>query len=149
MNWLFAQHASIAQSRQFSTMFCIYLHIFRPYIYGFTCHPSFNPIQQLGYAVQQLTYGLYWLTYISSLCMGLLLIPPPSFYSIQVVFAGMMVSSGIWGKICDKYGRKVELLLCSSFTFYYGVLSALSPNWVWMLILRGLVGFGIGGVPQS
>lgn len=39
--------------------------------------------------------------------------------------------------------------MCSLFTFYFGVLSAASPNFIWMLILRGLVGFGIGGVPQS
>ncbi len=25
----------------------------------------------------------------------------------QIVFAGMMLSSAIWGKLCDKYGRKV------------------------------------------
>jgi len=42
-----------------------------------------------------------------------------------------------------------ELLLCSMFTFYFGLLSAFSPNYVWILILRGIVGFGIGGVPQS
>ena len=42
-----------------------------------------------------------------------------------------------------------ELILCSMFTFYYGILSALAPNYIWLLILRGLVGFGIGGVPQS
>ena len=24
----------------------------------------------------------------------------------QVVFCGMMSSSGLWGSICDKYGRK-------------------------------------------
>lgn len=66
-----------------------------------------------------------------------------------VVFAGMMMSSGFWGTICDKYGRKWELILCSTFTFYYGLLSAFSPNYIWMLILRGLVGVGIGGVPQS
>ena len=39
--------------------------------------------------------------------------------------------------------------MCSLFTFYYGVLSAMAPNYIWLLILRGLVGFGIGGVPQS
>ncbi|KAK2155568.1 hypothetical protein LSH36_236g00000 [Paralvinella palmiformis] len=66
-----------------------------------------------------------------------------------VVFAGMMVSSSLWGTVCDKYGRKAELILCSMFTFYYGILSALAPNYIWLLILRGLVGFGIGGVPQS
>ncbi|XP_055958029.1 synaptic vesicle 2-related protein isoform X1 [Patella vulgata] len=66
-----------------------------------------------------------------------------------VVFCGMMLSSSLWGSICDKYGRKKELILCSVFTCYFGILSAFSPNFYWMLILRGLVGFGIGGAPQS
>ncbi|XP_064612185.1 synaptic vesicle 2-related protein-like [Liolophura sinensis] len=66
-----------------------------------------------------------------------------------VVFAGMMVSSGLWGSICDKYGRKAELIMSSAFTFYFGILSAFSPTFIWMLILRGLVGFGIGGAPQA
>lgn len=35
------------------------------------------------------------------------------------------------------------------FTFYFGALSALAPVFIWLLILRGLVGFGIGGAPQS
>nr|KAG5696862.1 hypothetical protein BaRGS_035272 [Batillaria attramentaria] len=66
-----------------------------------------------------------------------------------VVFAGMMSSSGIWGSICDKYGRKTELILCSLVTFYFGILSAFAPSYLWLLILRGLVGFGIGGAPQA
>ncbi|XP_041377819.1 synaptic vesicle 2-related protein-like [Gigantopelta aegis] len=66
-----------------------------------------------------------------------------------VVFLGMMTSSSIWGTICDKYGRRVALVLCSLFTFYYGILSAASPSYIWILILRGLVGFGIGGAPQA
>ncbi|XP_076108218.1 synaptic vesicle 2-related protein-like [Mytilus galloprovincialis] len=66
-----------------------------------------------------------------------------------VVFAGMMCSSSLWGSISDKYGRKAELILCSVFTCYFGILSAFSPNFAWLLILRGLVGFGIGGAPQS
>lgn len=35
------------------------------------------------------------------------------------------------------------------FTFYFGALSSFAPVFVWLLILRGLVGFGIGGSPQS
>ncbi|KAJ8312585.1 hypothetical protein KUTeg_009958 [Tegillarca granosa] len=66
-----------------------------------------------------------------------------------VVFAGMMFSSGFWGSVCDKYGRRTELILCSVFTCYFGILSAFSPNFIWILILRGCVGFGIGGAPQS
>ncbi|KAL4223272.1 hypothetical protein ACF0H5_016744 [Mactra antiquata] len=66
-----------------------------------------------------------------------------------IVFCGMMCSSSIWGSMCDKYGRKSELILCSVFTCYFGFLSAFAPNFIWLLILRGLVGFGIGGAPQS
>lgn len=66
-----------------------------------------------------------------------------------VVFMGMMLSGAIWGKLCDLYGRKTCLVLCTLFTFYFGALSALSPIFVWILILRGLVGFGIGGAPQA
>ena len=42
-----------------------------------------------------------------------------------------------------------ELIMCSLVTFYFGVLSAFSPSFLWLLILRGLVGFGIGGAPQA
>lgn len=66
-----------------------------------------------------------------------------------MVFIGMMLSSSMWGNICDTYGRKVGLILCVAWTFYMGFLSSFSPNLIWLLILRGLVGFGVGGVPQS
>ena len=66
-----------------------------------------------------------------------------------VVFIGMMISSSMWGNICDRYGRKTGLILCVVWTFYVGVLSSFSPNLTWILLLRGLVGFGVGGVPQS
>ena len=34
----------------------------------------------------------------------------------QMVFAGMMCSSSIWGSISDKYGRKAVSYVC--FTFF-------------------------------
>lgn len=42
-------------------------------------------------------------------------------------------------------GLKISVL----WTLYYGVLSGFAPVYSWILVLRGLVGFGIGGVPQS
>ena len=66
-----------------------------------------------------------------------------------VVFIGMMLSSSMWGNVCDSYGRKSGLILCVAWTFYMGLLSAFAPNLIWLLLLRGLVGFGVGGVPQS
>jgi MFS family permease len=65
------------------------------------------------------------------------------------VFCGMGLSSPFWGKLCDTYGRKTSLILSTFFLFYFGALSTFSPIFIWLLILRGLVGFGIGGAPQS
>lgn len=66
-----------------------------------------------------------------------------------IVFLGMMISSTFWGNLSDKYGRKTALTLCAYLLFWYGLLSALAPNFTWLLVLRGLVGFAIGCVPQS
>ncbi|KAG8521227.1 Synaptic vesicle 2-related protein [Galemys pyrenaicus] len=66
-----------------------------------------------------------------------------------VVFVGMMSSSTLWGNISDQYGRKTGLKISVLWTLYYGILSAFAPVYSWILVLRGLVGFGIGGVPQS
>ncbi|XP_058473459.1 synaptic vesicle 2-related protein [Solea solea] len=67
----------------------------------------------------------------------------------SVVFVGMGLSSSAWGNLSDKYGRKTGLLICMSWTLYYGLLSAFTPVYGWLLVLRGLVGFGIGGAPQA
>lgn len=66
-----------------------------------------------------------------------------------VVFMGMMLSLPFWGFFSDKFGRKTALTLCSVLLFYFGILSSMSPNYTWLLILRGLVGFAIGCSPQS
>uniref|UniRef100_A0A0K0G002 Putative transporter (inferred by orthology to a C. elegans protein) n=1 Tax=Strongyloides venezuelensis TaxID=75913 RepID=A0A0K0G002_STRVS len=65
-----------------------------------------------------------------------------------VVFSGMFLSATIWGKICDRYGRKTGLLWSSLFTFTFGALSSLAPNIQVFLLLRGLTGIGVGGLPQ-
>ncbi|XP_072388287.1 synaptic vesicle 2-related protein isoform X1 [Diabrotica undecimpunctata] len=66
-----------------------------------------------------------------------------------VVFLGMMLSSTFWGNLSDRYGRKHALTLCAILLFYYGLLSAAAPSFMWILLLRGLVGFAIGCTPQS
>ncbi|XP_056639219.1 synaptic vesicle 2-related protein [Diorhabda carinulata] len=66
-----------------------------------------------------------------------------------VVFLGMMLSSTFWGNLSDRYGRKHALTLCAILLFYYGLLSSIAPSFMWILLLRGLVGFAIGCTPQS
>jgi len=66
-----------------------------------------------------------------------------------IVFCGMMISAPIWGKLSDFYGRKVCIILSALFLFYFGVLSVAAPTLIWLLVLRGLVGFGIGAIPQN
>lgn len=66
-----------------------------------------------------------------------------------VVFLGMMLSSTFWGQLSDRYGRKPALTLCGVLLFLYGLLSSVAPSFGWLLLLRGLVGFAIGCVPQS
>jgi MFS family permease len=66
-----------------------------------------------------------------------------------MVFCGMLLSSSIWGKISDKYGRRVCLFLCTAFTFVFGFASSFSPSFIWILVFRALGGFGIGGAPQA
>uniref|UniRef100_A0A914EPS9 Major facilitator superfamily (MFS) profile domain-containing protein n=1 Tax=Acrobeloides nanus TaxID=290746 RepID=A0A914EPS9_9BILA len=65
------------------------------------------------------------------------------------VFSGMMLSSTVWGKICDRFGRRTGLMCAALLTFAMGALSSLSPSFKVLLLLRGLTGIGIGGVPQS
>ncbi|XP_071789643.1 synaptic vesicle 2-related protein-like isoform X2 [Asterias amurensis] len=66
-----------------------------------------------------------------------------------IVFVGYLISSPLWGKFCDKFGRKTGLICCSSVILYFGLLSAATPNYMWLLIMRGMVGFGIGGASQT
>jgi MFS family permease/Cu/Zn superoxide dismutase len=65
------------------------------------------------------------------------------------VGVGMLFGSVTWGIVADTYGRRFGFLAVAAFTFVFGVLSALSPSYGAIVILRGLVGFGIGGVPVA
>lgn len=103
--------------------------------------------------------GLFWMA--DSMEMTILSILSPALHcewhisqyqqalTTTIVFMGMMLSSTFWGNLSDRYGRKVALSMCGVLLFYYGMLSSIAPNFLWLLFLRGLVGFAIGCVPQS
>lgn len=62
---------------------------------------------------------------------------------------GMLSGSTLWGLFADARGRRTGFIFSTLFTFLAGLGSAIAPNYILLLIARGLVGFGIGGVPVS
>lgn len=66
-----------------------------------------------------------------------------------VVFLGMGVSAPLLGIFGDKYGRKTTLILVTVVIGYFGLLATGSPSYPWLLFLRGVVGCGMGGSPNS
>ncbi|KAL7140599.1 hypothetical protein ABFS83_09G129800 [Erythranthe nasuta] len=65
----------------------------------------------------------------------------------SIVFAGMLVGAYSWGIVSDIYGRRKGFLITATVTAGAGFLSAFSPNLTSLVILRGLVGVGLGGGP--
>ncbi|CAM8951218.1 unnamed protein product [Rhodiola kirilowii] len=65
----------------------------------------------------------------------------------SVVFAGMLVGAYSWGILADKYGRRSGFLITAVVTSIAGFLSAFSPNYVSLIVVRCFVGVGLGGGP--
>lgn len=66
-----------------------------------------------------------------------------------VVGIGMLVGGTFWGIVADRYGRRLSFIVSTAFLSGMGLASALSPNYNAILLIRGLAGFGVGGVPVS
>lgn len=67
----------------------------------------------------------------------------------SVVFIGMFSGSHLWGSWADKFGRYPVSVMAAAWIAYFGILTAFSPSYIWLLVLRGLVGLGFGGAVQS
>ncbi|KAL6575296.1 hypothetical protein OROMI_012581 [Orobanche minor] len=63
-----------------------------------------------------------------------------------VVFAGMFFGAFLWGVISDSYGRKKGILGVAIVAAGAGLLSAFSPNYISLIILRCVAGVGLGGM---
>jgi putative MFS transporter len=61
------------------------------------------------------------------------------------IFVGMLLGALFWGTITDYVGRKIGFQLTVLIDSIFGFLSALSPGYVWLLVLRAITGFGVGG----
>ncbi len=61
------------------------------------------------------------------------------------IFIGMLAGAWFWGMISDRIGRKMGFELTVLIDSIFGFLSALSPGYIWLVVLRALTGFGVGG----
>ncbi|CAM6017667.1 unnamed protein product [Sphagnum balticum] len=65
----------------------------------------------------------------------------------SVVFAGVFLGAYAWGIVSDIHGRRLGFIATALFTFLFGMLSAWSPDYWFLLASRAFVGFGLGGAP--
>lgn len=63
----------------------------------------------------------------------------------SAVFLGLCLGSYVWGFLSDLKGRRLGFLATAIFTFFFGLLSAWSPYYWFLLLSRTFVGFGLGG----
>ncbi|CAM6095034.1 unnamed protein product [Calypogeia fissa] len=63
----------------------------------------------------------------------------------SAVFVGVLLGSYCWGILSDNRGRRYAFLATALFTTVFGLLSAWSPAFWFLLLSRAFVGFGLGG----
>ena len=61
------------------------------------------------------------------------------------IVIGMLLGSFLWGRLSELLGRKLGFIATIGIDSGFGLLSALSPSFPVLLILRSLTGFGVGG----
>ncbi len=61
------------------------------------------------------------------------------------IFLGMLAGAWVWGRLSDIIGRKIGFVSTVAIDSIFGLLSAFSPSFIWLLILRAFTGFGVGG----
>ena len=63
-----------------------------------------------------------------------------------VVFFGELVGALVFGSLGDKIGRRPTFLMAALLITFSGAATALAPNYHVLLIVRFIVGFGVGGL---
>lgn len=61
-------------------------------------------------------------------------------------FAGIVVGSGVFGFLADKYGRRLIFIFCILFMSLTGIAMALSKDYITFAVFAFLNAFGTSGV---
>lgn len=61
------------------------------------------------------------------------------------IFLGMLAGAWVWGRLSDLLGRKIGFISTVAIDSVFGLLSAFAPSFPWLVGLRALTGFGVGG----
>lgn len=61
------------------------------------------------------------------------------------IFLGMLAGAWLWGWLSDRVGRKAGFIGTVAIDSLFGLLSAFAPSFGWLIGLRALTGFGVGG----
>ena len=62
-----------------------------------------------------------------------------------IVFLGIFIGSMFWGWFADHYGRRPAYLYSAMIIVVGGFATAASPSYEFLILFRGITGFGIGG----
>ena len=60
-------------------------------------------------------------------------------------FVGMLLGAWLWGPVADRIGRRLGFMVTVGIFAVFGLLSAFAPSAGWLIVLRLLTGFGLGG----
>jgi putative MFS transporter len=70
---------------------------------------------------------------------------PQALQTGTLFFVGMLIGAFVFGRLADRYGRRPILLSAVLIDAIFGVASAFSPSFEWLLLARLLTGIGVGG----
>ncbi|XP_074541098.1 solute carrier family 22 member 2-like [Halichoeres trimaculatus] len=63
----------------------------------------------------------------------------------STINVGFLIGSFAFGYFADRFGRKVSFLISNILNFVAGIILALAPNYISILVMRTIYGFGVKG----
>ncbi|MFK0384306.1 MFS transporter [Agrobacterium sp. NPDC090273] len=70
---------------------------------------------------------------------------PQALQTGTAFFLGMLIGAAVFGRLADRYGRRRVLIVTVACDAVFGLLSAFSPDFTILLVLRFLTGAAVGG----